>query len=135
VVANAEVANKNATSAALAATNESSPVALPRRGKTSAPATTNNVTKQAVAIVRGTATDDDDEAAWRIEVMDRGKRYILRRGSGDLRETYSGGGGKFDEYHDEARKEQYYANRETQSKHKRAAEQKRQSRHGSQRDT
>jgi hypothetical protein len=117
------VANSHATSEALTAPEKISPVALPQPIKIGESVMPRNATKQPVVSARGTATDEDDEAAWRIEVMDRGKRYILRRGSGDLRETYSGGGGKFDEYHDEARKEQYYANRETQSKRKRAAEQ------------
>jgi hypothetical protein len=110
-------------------------VALPRREKTSESLMLPQTQNPSRGSVRGNAKDDDDEAAWRIEVMDRGKRYILRRGSGDLRETYAGGGGKFEDLPDENRREEYYANRETQSRRKRAAQQKRQSRHGAERDS
>jgi hypothetical protein len=126
---------KSSSAAASLAGEKNSIVAVPRKEKTNVPSSTNKNAKLAASVVRGTATDDDDEAAWRIEVMDRGKRYILRRGSGDLRETYPGGGGKFENINDESRKENYYANSETQSRRKRAAEQKRKSRHGSERDS
>jgi hypothetical protein len=47
-------------------------------------------------VAQADAMDEADaggfvDSGWRVEVMDKGQRFVLRTGSGDLRQTARGG--------------------------------------------